>query len=266
MNKKTIPFLTAILVITITQIIYAAKVSKDFSKTVTFHGKEVVVKTTNGSIQFDSWNQDKVKVEAEIEVKASDMDMAEEFLKEVKIVIDQRGDELVIEPDHPKLNKGDRFIDWIIGNKKPEVCIDFQITGPKKGDVDLSSVNGSVEVHKIEGHAKLKSVNGRIKAEEIDGAIDARTTNGAIYADLDKMNKNKEMVLNSVNGGIKVYMPEDVKTDIKISTVNGSIHTDFPLSIEGKWSARNVQGKINGGGQEIEIGTVNGSVSLYKKE
>jgi hypothetical protein len=46
--------------------------------------------------------------------------------------------------------------------------------------------------------------------------------------------------------------------------VNGSITTDFPLTVQGKWGPRKAHGTIGGGGRELSLETVNGSVELRK--
>jgi DUF4097 and DUF4098 domain-containing protein YvlB len=57
-----------------------------------------------------------------------------------------------------------------------------------------------------------------------------------------------------------VALPSDVSAELSARTTNGSITTDFPIRVEGRWSRRSLEGSLNGGGQRIELRTTNGSI------
>jgi len=46
--------------------------------------------------------------------------------------------------------------------------------------------------------------------------------------------------------------------------VNGSIETDFPLTVTGRLGPRRVTGTIGNGGRRLALETVNGSIRLRK--
>jgi DUF4097 and DUF4098 domain-containing protein YvlB len=52
--------------------------------------------------------------------------------------------------------------------------------------------------------------------------------------------------------------------DVKAETVNGTIETDFALTVSGRLSRRHLSGTIGGGGRSLEMETVNGSIHLKK--
>ena len=55
-----------------------------------------------------------------------------------------------------------------------------------------------------------------------------------------------------------------LKANLKASTVNGKINTDFPVTVKGLIST-SVDGAINGGGRLIQLKTVNGSIRLKER-
>jgi hypothetical protein len=239
--------------------------TKDFNEEYSFESGLVSVENVNGIIDAKTWDKNIVKIQAIIEVRADDWDLAEKFLKQVRIEVKESSKKLSIKPDYPKLRDGDSFFDWLIGSRnKPEVTVNFKITLPRKVDVDLESVNGNIDIENLEGEANLKTVNGGINAYNINGSIDAKTVNGGITAKITKSLIEEAMDFNTVNGGIKLYLPADINADIEISTVNGGIDTAFPLAIQGKFGPKNINGKINNGGKIIKLHTVNGSVSLHR--
>ena len=57
-------------------------------------------------------------------------------------------------------------------------------------------------------------------------------------------------------------VPPNTSADVHASTVNGNIRTDFPLTVQGKFVGRHLDGKIGSGGRELKLNTVNGSIQL----
>jgi hypothetical protein len=51
-----------------------------------------------------------------------------------------------------------------------------------------------------------------------------------------------------------------------MSTVMGNVSSDFPLTLEGRISPRRIRASINGGGPNLTMSTVNGSVELRKHD
>jgi DUF4097 and DUF4098 domain-containing protein YvlB len=71
------------------------------------------------------------------------------------------------------------------------------------------------------------------------------------------------MTLASVNGGIRVRVPEDTKADVSARCTNGRVNvSDLSFDADGEPSRRHVEGRLNGGGGRIELSTVNGGVTL----
>jgi len=263
MNKLQITIVLGLLIVVGTA--FSRTVTKEFDKTVDLAANGAVnVKNVNGKICVESWDKDKVHINAVIEVKSSSSQRAEEFIEQVEIKVEKNGDELYIQPEHPKA-RGEDFFKMLLGSRNPSVQVDFTIKVPRNAQVDLNSVNGSIEILALKGLAKLQTVNGKITAQEMHSAVDAGTTNGGIQIEINESNISDDMRLHTVNGSISITMPKTTAADLSMSTVNGSIHTDFPLQLEGMWSNKNVDGKINGGGKKISLGTVNGSISIYEK-
>jgi DUF4097 and DUF4098 domain-containing protein YvlB len=72
------------------------------------------------------------------------------------------------------------------------------------------------------------------------------------------------MEFSTVNGGITVQVPDGFSARVDASTVNGSIETDFPITVQGRFGSRRLQGTIGNGGRDLELETVNGSIRLVR--
>ncbi len=135
---------------------------------------------------------------------------------------------------------------------------------PPKIDLTLETVNGTIRVEGVNGSLNGRTVNGKIDIRRTSGSLEGRTTNGSIRVELEEVDPSSWVSLKTVNGGITLSLPPEVRADIRASTVNGSVSTDFPLEVMGRFSRRRIEGSINGGGAEVALETVNGSIRLLK--
>lgn len=239
--------------------------TKDFSKTVDFRSNgDIRVKTVNGKIDVTSWDKESVKIEAEIKVKARNRRDADKILDKVKIVIDKSSCQLTIEADYPKKRGDDSFWDALFNWNGKKPVVHFTIKVPRETNLDLRSTNGHVSAADVKGDNSLSTTNGGIEADGMAGSLDIRTTNGSVVAVVSVFGDRDKIRLKTTNGSVKLRLPTDVRADVTASTVNGAIRTDFPLTIQGKIMKRKISGEINGGGGNIDISTVNGSVKIYE--
>jgi DUF4097 and DUF4098 domain-containing protein YvlB len=71
--------------------------------------------------------------------------------------------------------------------------------------------------------------------------------------------------MSTVNGSITLTLPATLNTDVRASTVNGDLVSDFPMSIQGRVSRRRLDGTIGAGGRMLSLETVNGSITLKRE-
>lgn len=266
MNKKgwTILFVATFLLCVATSS-FAATITEDFEEVYDFNpGGDVIVRAVNGGIEISSWSQDKVEIKAEIKVKAGSRRKAEDLLEEVEIVIDYDSDRIRVKADYPKRWGRKGFFNWGFGSNAG-VWVRYWIKVPEKTNIDLKTVNGGIGTENVEGRAELKTTNGGIEASEMNGTVSVQTTNGSVRVEVDSFSDSDEVSIRTVNGSVRLALPSDVSADLEASTVNGSIHTDFPLTVQGKLSKRHLDGKIKEGGGRINLGTVNGSVTISER-
>ncbi|MCU0642763.1 MAG: DUF4097 family beta strand repeat-containing protein [bacterium] len=246
----------------VTGVLVADTHTREFKKVLDFQSNGMIeVKTTNGNIEITSWDKNAVEIRAEIKVKANSRREAEQLLDKVEILIDKNGDRIAIEPDYPRKQGGDGFIDWIFGSGS-SVVVNFTIRVPKESDLNLRSTNGRVFVSEVNGELTMKTTNGGIEAEGIQGSATGSTTNGSIALQANQFQNDDSIALHTTNGSIRLTLSSSIKANIKASTVNGSIRTDFPVTVSGRINRKSLSGSINGGGGSIELETVNGSITI----
>jgi hypothetical protein len=131
-------------------------------------------------------------------------------------------------------------------------------------DVRASTVNGRVEVENAGGEVHATTVNGTVDVTTRGGPVNASSVNGDIDVTMSSAPGNEAMKFRSVNGSVTLRMPESLNADLRMGTMHGSISSDYPVQLSGRFGPRRAEGTIGRGGRRIEIETVNGSVSLIK--
>jgi len=241
-----------------------ARAQRHFEKVYSFTaGGYISVNNVNGEVIVESWNRNEVKVEAEIEVRASSKRKAEKYLEEVEIVIDESKNRIEIAAEYPWQDKGfDGILSWLFGGGHPELKVSYHLFTPKEVNLFVKTVNGRIQIHAVQGDIETHTTNGRIEVKNVAGTLNCKTVNGSILAELSEVGKFEEMAFKTVNGSITLSLPKNINADFEAKTVNGHIETDFPITLRGRIDRHRIRGCINEGGGSIYLSTVNGSIHV----
>lgn len=157
------------------------------------------------------------------------------------------------------------------------------ITVPVDTSLHLRSNNGSIRVEGVHGEIDVETHNGSIRLFNVSGSVLASTNNSRIEAAMDRVDPSKPSAFSSLNGSIDVTLPQDLKANLKLTTDNGSIFSDFDVNVSpGRATTepnnsegpryrvrfdRIVQATINGGGgADLTFRSANGSITIRKKK
>ncbi len=167
-------------------------------------------------------------------------------------------------------------------NRRNRVSVDFTVRVPKNLKVRVGSVNGAVSVRDVGAEVKASTVNGScevknaqgpVRASTVNGGVDVTTSNGPVTAttvngDVDArmtaLSGSDDMRFSTVNGSVTIVVPSGFDANVRFDTVHGSIGSDFPVTLSGRFGPRHASGVIGRGGRELHAGTVNGSIDLRK--
>ena len=116
--------------------------------------------------------------------------------------------------------------------------VDFTLLVPDGIKVLASTVNGDVRVTGASDEVIAESVNGRVEAATQGGPVRATSVNGSVEAQMRKVGSAARLDYSSVNGSVDVTLPADLKADVELSTTNGSVRSDFPISVNGSIEPR----------------------------
>ena len=131
-------------------------------------------------------------------------------------------------------------------------------------DVRAATVNGRVEVRNVGGEVKATTVNGAVAVTTRGGPVNASTVNGDIDVSMGSAPRDGDMSFHTVNGSVIVQTPSGLDADVSLDTMHGSISSDYPVQLSGKFGPRHAEGTVGRGGRSIKLRTLNGSVELRK--
>ncbi|MCU1229717.1 MAG: hypothetical protein JWO97_2601 [Acidobacteria bacterium] len=225
-------------------------------------GATLTLSNTNGSITIHTWDQPRIRVQAEKKVESSDDAVAKSTMKDLRIDLTPQNGGLAVLTHYPREGGGIGLWDLLTGSRA-SASVTFEVTVPRAMNVDVDNVNGSVHLSDLRGKMNLETTNGRIEVVHCAGRLDAETTNGGIRAELTAVDAGQPISLETTNGRISVSLPSNVAASVDASTTNGSIHTDLPIATT-RTGKSTLRGTLNGGGADLKLRTTNGSIEITK--
>lgn len=160
---------------------------------------------------------------------------------------------------------------------------DFKIKVPRNFDLKVKAHhNGLVEVSDVDGQMEIISHHGAIHLTDVSGSLVADTHHGEITANFLSIT-DKPMAFSTYHGDVDITFPASTNFDAKIKSGKGDIYTDFdvnmnPISTErntskGKNKSKSktkikiggwVTGQFGSGGNEYLFNTYHGDVIIRK--
>lgn len=141
-----------------------------------------------------------------------------------------------------------------------DVQVRFTVKVPAGVRFIGKTVNGGVDAARLNGDVVLSTVNGSVSFSTT-GEARANTVNGSIKGEMGQALWSGTLEMTTVNGGITLALPPDLNSDVKITTTNGYIQSEFPVAASAM-TRRKLEGTIGAGGRLLSLGTTNGSVTL----
>lgn len=141
------------------------------------------------------------------------------------------------------------------------------------------TVSGDLAVEDVVGECRLHSVGGDIAAHRLQGALVLQTTNGDVTIRDSRLHRfnlhstngdfeietpltaGERYFAKTVNGDVRLIVPPSTGLLVQLRTHNGEIQSDLPCETINR-SRRNWQARINGGGANVEMESVNGDLRI----
>lgn len=224
-------------------------------------GREIEIKGVNGSVEAEASSGNEVEVVAAKSARRSNPE-------NVRIEVVQHNEGVTICAVYPNV-EGKRANTCTPGPgghmsvRDNDTSVNFRVRVPAGVRFAGRTVNGKVEAENMTADVEATTVNGSISVST-SGLARAKTVNGSITAVMGRSDWTEGLEFTTVNGGIDLSFPTGLSAEVEAQTVNGDISTDFPMTVTGRFSKRQMRGTIGGGGRNLRLETVNGSVQIRR--
>jgi hypothetical protein len=193
-------------------------------------GSAVEIKNLNGDVRASQAAEGTVRVVARKRGETDDPSTVR-----IEVVETEQGVTVcAIYPDVPG-RPVNRCLPGLEGQQSSwgnDVEVTFDVEVPAGRDFVGRTLGGSIEATGLDGLVIARSMWGDIDIST-SGLADGTTLYGNLDASIGRAVWDRDLVFSSLNGDLTVRVPTDTNAEVWGSTANGSISTDFPLTITG---------------------------------
>src|SRR6266576_1457358 len=145
-----------------------------------------------------------------------------------------------------------------------EVAIDYEITAPPDTKVRTKSGSGDIRIEEnSKGDVNVETGSGNIEVRGVDGGLRVSAGSGDVSVDGKPASS---WSVKTGSGNAQRRVPEQAAFDLDVSTSSGSVEVRHPVTttIQGRVQEerKSIRGKVNGGGPEISVHTGSGDVRV----
>lgn len=225
-------------------------------------GKRLEIKGVNGDVRAVLASGAEAVVNAAKHSRRSDPDEVE-----IKVVESDAGITIcAVYPTPPRARRENNCApgeEWHSNTENNDVTVDFEVQVPAGVEFHGKTVNGEMSAEGLKADARASTVNGSVRVTTT-GLAEASTVNGSVYVEMGRADWADELDFSTVNGKITLVLPAKLDTEVRASTVNGEMESDFPMTVSGRFGPRRWRGTIGAGGRSLSLSTVNGEIRLRK--
>jgi outer membrane protein insertion porin family len=247
---------------------------REIEKSISSDGVTLVkVETVSGNIKVNSWERPKVFVKAFKRVRADNDEKAREYSDKIEVRIEKVGDRIEIQTKQSLLSS-------LL--KQMEASVSYEVMIPEHMNLELKSIDGSINVMGNRGSERITTVDGNIDIRDMIGSVSAKTIDGNISA---VVRLDSESSFFTTDGSIDIYIEDEFSVPISARTISGSINVVIPegysadldasvlsgqvvsyIPIDGSVEDRSIKGGIFGGGPKLKLRSTDGTISIRTRE
>ncbi|MHB8054485.1 MAG: DUF4097 family beta strand repeat-containing protein [Candidatus Aminicenantales bacterium] len=134
------------------------------------------------------------------------------------------------------------------------------------GEVNLRAVSGGITAGDVKGSIEAETVSGSVKLRNVREAasVRAKTISGGIECETEILPSGRYN-FDALSGGIRLTLPASATFEIDAETFSGHIETDFPVTLLGKISPKQLHGTVGTGGATLRVKSFSGTITITKK-
>ena len=164
------------------------------------------------------------------------------------------------------------------GDLRIEDVAEMVDLGTFSGDITGRGLSGNINVSAISGDMTLSDIKGDVEATSVSGEIDlrnvtaryvrAKSTSGDVTYD-GTIDTTGRYELGSHSGSVYLVIPQNTGALVTVSTYNGAIESDFPITItpgdHGIGTTKRFTFAIGKGDARISAESFSGDITIRSK-
>jgi len=226
-------------------------------------GGSITIKNVSGDINISGYDGAAVEVTAFKEGRDRDQVSVENL---------STANHILLRADYPHNCDCDASLRFEV--KVPgSVSFNFERISTASGNLNAENVMGHVEMHTASGNVLISGVSGEIRSSSASGtvrvkdsagSVSANSASGDVEVELSRVEGDGDMRFSSASGNVNVRMPSTIDATVEMSTVSGSIETNFPIEVKHNnyGPGSRARGQLGGGSRLLKISSASGDVSL----
>jgi hypothetical protein len=149
---------------------------------------------------------------------------------------------------------------WTSGSNVIET--DFDITVPRRTNLDLEVFSSPVSVQGVEGSHKVHGFSSRVRLEDVTGSIQAHTFSGSIVIREKTWQPDQTIDIDTFSGSVELHVPDSARGTVTFNSFSGHLNSEMPLTLHSS-SRRSLRADLGGGsGGSLRFKTFSGSVRI----
>jgi DUF4097 and DUF4098 domain-containing protein YvlB len=151
---------------------------------------------------------------------------------------------------------------WFAHNNVVET--DFDITVPRRANIDVNVFSAAVTVEGVEGSHKVGGFSSRIRLHDVTGSVKAHTFSGPVEIRAKGWKDGQNVDVDTFSGNVTLQVPETARGLVTFNSFSGHLNSDLPLTLRngGRRSLRAELGSHGDGGGTLRFKTFSGSVKI----
>jgi hypothetical protein len=132
------------------------------------------------------------------------------------------------------------------------------------GQLGVSTASGDVTVEGVSGEIRASTASGNVRVREVAGTVNASSASGDVDVEIARLEGTGGMKFSTASGDVSVRLPSSLDADVHMSTVSGSVKTNFPLEVKERdyGPGSTAKGRLGSGSRTLRISSASGNVSL----
>lgn len=208
------------------------------------------LEAVRGDIQIEGRDDvNSVTVIAQKWVGSDSLEDAEMHMIELKILVTDEIDEILIQTFHPQNTQSRRYI------------VDYHIIVPSDLETEVTLNNGHISILDVQNSVMVDAVHGGVFLSNIAASVQVSLSNGSIDGTV-VLPLDGEIIMSTYNGNIDLNIPMSTSAEFTASVTNGSI-ADYNLEFGAAVQTNQLlTGTLGSGDGVIDLDTINGNISV----